>query len=118
MNKEEKIKYLQRQLARYYEIKKQLEMVQQQEEVSFEQLREAFDSNNNRNILHHNKVFKSYEVIYGGDGRSSPWSSQAKGDVILIRISPRIYVSETNLKKLREYIRLVRTDSFDAIEII
>lgn len=118
MNKEKRIKQLRNKLNEYNDIKMQIERIESQEEVSFQQLREAFDYNNNTKVFTHKIVRKQYEFILGGDGRSSAWSEMRNGNVLVIKLSPNVYVSDSNKSKLKDYIRLAYEGPFDMIEIV
>jgi hypothetical protein len=51
-------------------------------------------------------VKKKYENILGGDGRSSAWSENKEGKVLEVTILEGVYLSEPQIKVLREYIEI------------
>jgi hypothetical protein len=48
--------------------------------------------------------YKSYERILGGDGRSSPWSETVKGNVAIVKLNNKYYITEQQKEIIKEYI--------------
>lgn len=51
--------------------------------------------------------YKSYERILGGDGRSSPWSETVKGNVVIVKLNSKYYITEQQKQIIKEYINNV-----------
>ncbi len=65
-------------------------------------------------------VYKSYESkqykrILGGDGRSSPWDEDRIGNCLLVTIASKVFVSDDDLKKFEEYLKIIRTHDVECI---